>query len=254
MSAKQFRIPKEQLRDIVTHRGWCLATDRITVDGARIGFMYREPSDETGDSGWRFVEGVESDEYCANEENWGLYDVNTIANLDAGVVRFLDQPVGSVYERGPGGELVRWKPCSVPEANVFTIPDAQGETALDGNWTASFAMRFKRRIEGENMVIWRPGLTFWMQGWSTNEQESASLRSHLEGNLPPGARDVVREQDDDSWRTMFRVDSSVADKRRPALLALVWSRGNVLQVSAYFDDEADLASASAVIRSLRRRE
>ena len=95
--------------------------------------MSRETPDNRHDSGWRFVEGAESDEYCADAANWGVYDINTIANLDRGIVPFLDQPIGSVYERDSGGKLVRWASCSVPETSAFTIPDAEGESVLDGN-------------------------------------------------------------------------------------------------------------------------
>lgn len=36
----------------------CLATDRIMVDGSRIGYMYREePDPDMPDSGWRFTAG-----------------------------------------------------------------------------------------------------------------------------------------------------------------------------------------------------
>ena len=43
----------------------CFATDRILVDGEKVGYMYREePADGNDwDSGWRFTAGDESQEY-----------------------------------------------------------------------------------------------------------------------------------------------------------------------------------------------
>jgi hypothetical protein len=61
--------------------------------------MYRENGDTNLDSGWRFFAGDESEEYTADPANFGLYDVNTIANYDPTIVQFLDAPVGSVFRR-----------------------------------------------------------------------------------------------------------------------------------------------------------
>lgn len=43
----------------------CFATDRILVDGCKVGYMYREEPDSDSsmpDSGWRFNAGDESKE------------------------------------------------------------------------------------------------------------------------------------------------------------------------------------------------
>ena len=40
----------------------CLVSDRITKDGCKVGYMYREePDDSAPDSGWRFMAGDEDD-------------------------------------------------------------------------------------------------------------------------------------------------------------------------------------------------
>ena len=41
----------------------CIATNRITVEGRKVGYCYREEPDGGWDSGWRFTAGDESDEY-----------------------------------------------------------------------------------------------------------------------------------------------------------------------------------------------
>jgi len=104
-------MPKRYFRDaatfrlIVTGYGSCIATDRITVDGAPIGFMYRETPDHDTDSGWRFFAGDETDEYANNPERLAIYDVNTIANYDASVTPYLDKPFGSAWIRD-GAEFI----------------------------------------------------------------------------------------------------------------------------------------------------
>jgi hypothetical protein len=51
---KHFRLSAEQIKSLAVGYGSCLASDRITVDGSPVGFMYRESPDGSGDSGWRF--------------------------------------------------------------------------------------------------------------------------------------------------------------------------------------------------------
>jgi hypothetical protein len=103
---KTFKLSAAQIRDVATGHGACFATDRITVDGQPVQFMYREEPDNDTDSGWRFTAGTESDEYLADPENMAVYDVNTIANYDPDIVPFLGAPVGSAFERDGGGTFV----------------------------------------------------------------------------------------------------------------------------------------------------
>jgi len=83
--------------------GICIASDRITVDEGKVGYMYREERIEPADSGWRFFEGSEDQEYADNPSNFEIYDVNTIANYDHEIIPFLDAPIGSTFERTPTG-------------------------------------------------------------------------------------------------------------------------------------------------------
>jgi len=99
MSAKRFAIPGEQIREIAAGRGSCFATDHITVDGKKVGFMYREAPSHESDSGWRFFSGEESQSYVDDPRNLAIYDVNTIANYDQAILPHLDAAVGTTLAR-----------------------------------------------------------------------------------------------------------------------------------------------------------
>lgn len=103
---KQFGIPGEQILPVAPGRGSCLASDMILCDGEPVGYMYREPPDSKHDSGWRFFAGLEDEEYAQNADNFGVYDVNTVANYDRTIVPLLDAPVGSAFEQDEDGTLV----------------------------------------------------------------------------------------------------------------------------------------------------
>ena len=104
---KKFALGKEQIKPLAVGFGGCIASDRILVDGRKVGYMYRQEPVDDVDSGWCFLSGDESDEYMANNANHGIYDVNTIANYDPEVIAYLDEPTGSAFERRNGGPLQR---------------------------------------------------------------------------------------------------------------------------------------------------
>lgn len=79
--------------------GGCFATDRITVDGMPVGYMYREEPGFDCDSGWRFFAGDETQDYIDNTKNTSIYDVNTIANYDSTIIPYLNASAGTAFER-----------------------------------------------------------------------------------------------------------------------------------------------------------
>jgi hypothetical protein len=98
---KTFRLRADQIQSLAYGYGACIATDMITVEGRRVGFMYRENADDAVDSGWRFLSGHESQEYLDDVENHAVYDINTIANYDPEIIPFLQSATGSAFERDP---------------------------------------------------------------------------------------------------------------------------------------------------------
>ncbi|MBQ3010673.1 MAG: DUF2185 domain-containing protein [Oscillospiraceae bacterium] len=78
----------------------CFATDRITKDGYKVGYMYRELPDEgVPDSGWRFMAGDEDEEYMNNPDNIHIFAINTICNYDRDIIPYIRARVGSAYIR-----------------------------------------------------------------------------------------------------------------------------------------------------------
>lgn len=105
---RQFKIPGSQIKPLAEGHGTCFATDMITVEGRKVGYMYREKPDSPEDSGWRFFSGKESEEYVNDPSHTTIYDVNTIANYDPAIIPLLDSPIGSAFERrGFFGKLVQ---------------------------------------------------------------------------------------------------------------------------------------------------
>ena len=91
----------------------CIATNRITVEGRKVGYCYREIPDGNWDSGWRFTAGDESDEYMDDPNNAGIYKLNTICNDDPDIIPLLHTPAPCAFERDENGvfqQIKDWKP------------------------------------------------------------------------------------------------------------------------------------------------
>ena len=107
MTDKIFLKSYDDVQEIITKpMGYALVSDRITVDGLPIGYMYREEPDNKQDSGWRFFAGDESEDYLDNEMNIELMNVNTIAHYDQSIIPFLEEPINSAFGKNENGEFV----------------------------------------------------------------------------------------------------------------------------------------------------
>lgn len=78
----------------------CIVSDRITKDGYKVGYMYREnPDDGVPDSGWRFLAGNEDDAYMNDAGNHHILSINEICNYDCDIIPYLNSPINSTYIR-----------------------------------------------------------------------------------------------------------------------------------------------------------
>lgn len=96
---KQFLLKKEDIKQLIKLGFSCIASDRITVDGKKIGYMYKENPTSEFDTGWRFFAGDEDEHYTDNPNNFEIYELNTICNYDQNIIPYLIKPVGTKLER-----------------------------------------------------------------------------------------------------------------------------------------------------------
>ena len=78
--------------------GYVLATKMLVDNKRKVRFMYHEKS-KSGDSGWRFFCGDETQKYTDNPDNIAIYDVQTIIDIDKSILPYLNAAPGTAYER-----------------------------------------------------------------------------------------------------------------------------------------------------------
>ena len=96
-----FRLKSEEIKHLTDIKGGCLASNKITVNGEKVGYAYREEPDNNfpNDSGWRFLAGAEDDNYAKNPDNFNVFELNTICNYDEAVLPILEFEIGSSFTR-----------------------------------------------------------------------------------------------------------------------------------------------------------
>jgi hypothetical protein len=99
MSHYRFKLKPEEIEKMIPEMGSCIASDKITIQGLPVGFMYREEPQDENDTGWRFIAGTESQEFIDDPLNSMVFEVNVIANYDPAIIPYIHLPVGSELER-----------------------------------------------------------------------------------------------------------------------------------------------------------
>ena len=113
---RDFHVKAEDMKNLLPdweEASGCIATNRITVEGCKVGYCYREKPDGDWDSGWRFTAGDESDEYMDDPNNAGIYGLNSICNDDPDIIPLLNTPAPCAFERDENGvfkQIKDWKP------------------------------------------------------------------------------------------------------------------------------------------------
>ena len=78
--------------------GGCIASNKVAKEKIKVGYMYREePSDNFADTGWRFFAGDEDEAYTDKAENFAIYDIKTICELDENIIDYLTAPIGTSW-------------------------------------------------------------------------------------------------------------------------------------------------------------
>ncbi len=260
--SKRFALSAAQIKPLATNHGGCFATDMITVEGLKVGYMYREMPRNRQDSGWVFTAGHETQDYMDQPANHGIYDVNTIANYDPDIIPFLDAPAGAAFERhGPSGRFAQvggepWEPGTEQSRSARNwpppgFPIVEGDHNLTATWTMHLPERFARRVEDNQLVLWRPGLTIWLTVWNNNHGASRATRlAEFKKSASPERFAEHASETSTLTRYAYRLRDENEDGPVESLFGFVFSDDGHLQMAIYFDDSADEAVARQLVESV----
>jgi len=79
----------------IENAGTCLVTSSVLGREARVQFMVREPSAAPGDTGWRFMSQIDTDETLQDPSAWHVVDYNLACALEPALIGIWTFEVGS---------------------------------------------------------------------------------------------------------------------------------------------------------------
>lgn len=133
------------------------------------------------------------------------------------------------------------------------FPVVSGRYQISPEWSLFLPGAFNRRIEDDDLVIWRPGFTVWIAAWHNKPEESIQTRMRLlKQDITENAQELIEEEDPGVLRLRFRLEEPADDDRVAAYYAFAVADDGYLQIAMYFDDEADAETADGVWRSISR--
>jgi len=240
-------------KDMLPPMGGCFITERVTVDGLKIGYMYREVPARPEDSGWRFFSGDESQEYINDLTHTGVYEVNTAANYDADIIPYLDTPPPCAFEKVPEEhEYTRVEDGGLSDSE---FPVVEGRYRLTGRWAVTLPVQFNQRTEDDSLVLWRPGITAWI-GVSDHDQ-AESQRERLDSvrsEMSPDGFNAEVLVDGDITRFAYRVTEQGDDGVVHVLYAFAIGIDSQVLMAISLDDESDLELARHLWKSLQETQ
>ena len=123
-------------------------------------------------------------------------------------------------------------------------------------WTLKLAFEFAHRVEDGSIVLWRPGLTFWIDVFGNQLHEVIGARlDRILADASPERTNERTFHELDYVRVTYEVDERAADPTTPhyrSLTGFVIADGGHVRITAYCDDPTTLGFAYAVIGSVRR--
>lgn len=123
---------------------------------------------------------------------------------------------------------------------------------MTSDWSVELPAKFKRRIEDECLVLWKPGFTIWTIAWSNTHRESIEERlDWISRDTSAGAFDILTESSEGLVRYAYRLQEESEEGCQASFYGYAIGRNGHIQMAIYFDSPDDLEEVSAIWRSLR---
>jgi hypothetical protein len=132
------------------------------------------------------------------------------------------------------------------------FPVVSGSYQMTKDWTIVLPGQFNRRFEEGSMVLWRPGLTIWVNVWNNDHNQTRADRlARIKSKHAPEATDLEEAEEEGLTRFCYRLKEESEDDRVAAFYGFAFGENGEVLISVYFDDESDIAVARSVWLSLR---
>lgn len=131
------------------------------------------------------------------------------------------------------------------------FPVIEDTYQMTKEWAVLLPTPFNRRIEGGDLIIWKPGFTIYIAVWNNDRNLSVDkLFDQVKSGISPDATDVLSESQGDILYFSYRLNEESGDNRAAAFYCYAVSSNGYVQAAMYFDSENDTPFAKKIWRSL----
>ncbi len=131
------------------------------------------------------------------------------------------------------------------------FPIVEGSYRMTRNWSVTLPGQFNRRIEDDDLVIWRSGLTLWIAVWGNDDDDPIAERyDWIKSDISDSAYDVEESADQGIRRLAYRLQEGAEDDRVAAFYCFAVGDSGQVQMAIYFDQESDVEIAKEIGNSL----
>jgi hypothetical protein len=131
-------------------------------------------------------------------------------------------------------------------------PVVDGHYAMTREWAIQLPLAFNRRFEDGSLVLWRPGITAWIQVWGNDHGEPIEVRMQAQkARRAPAAFDERAFTANGVGYQFYRLQESADDGRVAAAYAFAFSDAGHVQMGLYFDREDELPIAESMWKGLQ---
>lgn len=135
------------------------------------------------------------------------------------------------------------------------FPVVSGAYDVTEDWAIDLPWSFNRRFEDESLVLWRPGVTIWIDHWDGDEESSLAQRLvEAKQDLTRGAYDVLSHHDGRMARLIYRLPEEAAANQDHALYTKLMCHDSELFISVAYAPEISTDDLKALVESVHLRK
>lgn len=247
---KNYKLAASEIQLLVPNVGFGFVSDKIAVEGKRVHYMLRQEPQDEEDSGWRFLGGGETDEYLDSPDHISAMEINTIANYDPEIIPFLTYPPGTEIARNAEGKLETIGPDAEEPDVILLPPVLKGTVRVPQCWRFDISEQMFRRIDGGSLVFWRPGLTLWMDLYTTPGQPIEERIGEILSIKNEAAADLERRDEPGLVKMRYSLTETVDGKELRGVYLFGFTEEEELHLAAYYDNEAELKEIDKIWETL----
>ncbi len=148
-----------------------------------------------------------------------------------------------VRAAAPGEADEPWPPAGVPLV--------QGLVAINGPWSLRLPEPFARRLDGDDHVLWRPGLTILVSIAANSARRTRTERLEALVAAAPSGRDLEMRREEAAFlRWQYRLADTTDDGTTYSVNTALVADDSQLTATILFNQEHEARLAEAIAASL----